>query len=88
MYGRTVGDERYLIGDDMSPYRRSSAGDALSPLSDVSANLHERYVDVYSPQQQRQDAAAASMSALVSLFCFNNNNYYYYYYKTTIYKVQ
>ena len=55
----TVGDERYLLGDDLSPYhhRRLSAGDTMSPLSDTSGNIHESYVDVYSPQQ---DASKSS----------------------------
>jgi len=49
----TVGDEHYLIGDSyLSPYQHSSVSDVLSPLSDTSANLHERYIDVFSPQQQ------------------------------------
>ena len=48
----TVGEDRYMIGDDcLSPYQRLSASDALSPLSDTSGNIHDRYVDVYSPQQ-------------------------------------
>jgi len=56
----TVGDERYMIGDDcLSPYRRLSASDALSPLSDTTAAAHETYVDVYSPQQ---DASMSSVS--------------------------
>jgi len=48
----TVGDERYVISEDcLSPYRRLSASDALSPLSDTAVNVHEAYIDVYSPQQ-------------------------------------
>jgi len=63
----TVGDERYHIGDEcLSPYRHSSVSDVLSPLSDTSASLHERYIDVFSPQQQQQQQHDASQS-LVSL---------------------
>jgi len=64
----TVGDERYHIGDEcLSPYRHSSVSDVLSPLSDTSASLHERYIDVFSPQQQQQQQQHDASQSLVSL---------------------